>query len=252
MLITPLHSTSPMPATSVAPRPATGGVSHGGDVDQTAVRAGAVRDTVSISTRARRLARPAAAEPAATRSTEDGRRSSGGASRSSAETLSDAERKQVRELKQRDREVRQHEMAHKAAAGPHARGGPNYEFTRGPDGRRYATGGSVDIDTSAVPGDPQATISKMQVVRRAALAPAKPSGQDRAVAAAAAQKEQQARAELAEQKAAESQPEPSASTSTPAGQTPPASASEMLQAQRVRQLYAAPAVGHETMLKLFA
>ncbi|MCH8129990.1 MAG: hypothetical protein IIC70_08840, partial [Acidobacteria bacterium] len=60
----------------------------------------------------------------------------------------------------------------KAAAGSNASGGPTFEFTTGPDGKRYAVGGEVQIDTSAVDGDPQATIQKMQQVRRAALAPA--------------------------------------------------------------------------------
>ena len=45
-------------------------------------------------------------------------------------------------------------------------------------------------------GDPQATIDKMRVVRAAALAPAEPSPQDRAVAAEAMQLMLQAQAEL--------------------------------------------------------
>ncbi|MEM6544436.1 MAG: putative metalloprotease CJM1_0395 family protein, partial [Pseudomonadota bacterium] len=52
------------------------------------------------------------------------------------------------------------------------------------------------IDVSPVPGDPQATIEKARIVRRAALAPAEPSAQDRRVAAEATALEQQARAEL--------------------------------------------------------
>ncbi len=110
--------------------------------------------------------------------------------------LTKEEEKQVQELKDRDRETRTHEQAHKNAAGPFAQGGPVFEYQQGPDGRRYAVGGHVNIDTSAVPGDPQATIQKMQVVRRAALAPSSPSGQDRKVAAQASQAQQKARAEL--------------------------------------------------------
>ena len=78
--------------------------------------------------------------------------------------------------------VRAHEQAHKAAAGAHAKGGPTYEYQSGPDGKRYAVGGEVQIDTSPVPNDPQATIQKMQQVQRAANAPAEPSSQDRRVA----------------------------------------------------------------------
>ncbi len=48
-------------------------------------------------------------------------------------------------------------------------------------------------------GDPQATVAKAQQIKRAALAPAQPSSQDRAVAAAANALEANARAELAQQ-----------------------------------------------------
>jgi hypothetical protein len=59
-------------------------------------------------------------------------------------------------------------------------------------------GGEVKIDTSAE-RDPDQTIRKMQQVKRAALAPANPSGTDRAVAARASQIELQARMEKAQQ-----------------------------------------------------
>ena len=117
--------------------------------------------------------------------------------------LTEEEKQQVKELKARDREVKAHEMAHIAAGGQYITGRANYEYQTGPDGKRYAVGGEVSIDTSEVNGDPEATIRKMQVVRRAALAPAKPSAQDRAVAAQATQKEINARQELREEKSAE-------------------------------------------------
>lgn len=117
--------------------------------------------------------------------------------------LTEDEQREVRELDRRDQEVRRHEQAHKAAAGSHASGGPSFEYTTGPDGKRYAVGGEVNIDTSEVSGDPQATIAKMQQIRRAANAPANPSSQDRAVAAKAAEIERKAQAELAEQKRTE-------------------------------------------------
>ena len=119
--------------------------------------------------------------------------------------LSDEEESQIRELKQRDAEVRRHEQAHKAAAGAHASGGPHYEYQTGPDGKQYAVGGHVTIDMSPVANDPQATIQKMQQIQRAATAPAEPSSQDRAVAAQARATEQQARQELAEKRRSESQ-----------------------------------------------
>ncbi|MEO0365940.1 MAG: putative metalloprotease CJM1_0395 family protein [Pseudomonadota bacterium] len=102
---------------------------------------------------------------------------------SSVDGLTDQEREQVEELQARDREVRAHEQAHLAVAGPYAKGGIQYSFQRGPDGRMYAVGGEVSVDTSEIPDDPQATLRKAQTLRRAALAPAEPSRQDRAVAA---------------------------------------------------------------------
>lgn len=134
--------------------------------------------------------------------------------------LSEEQRAQVDELKNRDREVRQHEQAHLAAAGPHAISGPTYDYQKGPDGKKYAVGGEVQIDTSPVDGDPEATIRKARIVRAAALAPAEPSSQDRAVAAKATQMEMSARADAREQEAAEPSETPGQSTSTenaPAG-----------------------------------
>lgn len=112
----------------------------------------------------------------------------------SGQGLSEEEKRQVQRLKQRDAEVRNHERAHVASGGPYVRGGANFEYQRGPDGKNYAVGGEVSIDVSKEP-NPAATIRKMQVVRRAALAPADPSPQDRAVAAKATQIEAQARIE---------------------------------------------------------
>jgi hypothetical protein len=105
------------------------------------------------------------------------------------------ELQEIEILAARDREVRAHEQAHASVAGQYA-GSPTYTYQRGPDGVSYAVGGEVSIDTSAIPGDPEATIRKAQQLQRAASAPADPSGQDRQVAAQAAQLEQRARAEL--------------------------------------------------------
>jgi len=113
--------------------------------------------------------------------------------------LTKEEQQEVQELKQRDAEVRRHEQAHLAAGGRYVRGGANFEYTRGPDGRQYATGGEVSIDVSPA-RTPEATITKAQVVRRAALAPAQPSAQDRGVAASASQMESKARSEVAKQR----------------------------------------------------
>ena len=111
-------------------------------------------------------------------------------------TQEQQEAEQVKELKARDTEVRIHEQAHASVGGKHA-GSPSYEYQRGPDGSNYAVGGEVQIDVAEIEGDPQATIEKMQTVRAAALAPAEPSGADRAIAADATQKLAAAQAELA-------------------------------------------------------
>ena len=116
----------------------------------------------------------------------------------------DQELQEVRELAARDREVRSHEQAHAAVGGKYA-GSPVYEFVRGPDGVSYAVGGEVSIDTSPIPGDPEATIAKAQQIRRAANAPAEPSSQDRRVAAEASLMEAEARAVLRQERVAESE-----------------------------------------------
>ena len=118
--------------------------------------------------------------------------------------LTEAELKEVSDLEARDQEVRSHEQAHKAAAGAHA--GPiQYDFQHGPDGRRYAVGGEVSVDLSAVEGDPSATVAKMQQLRRAALAPADPSPADRAAAAQAAQVERRAHARATHERSSETE-----------------------------------------------
>lgn len=103
----------------------------------------------------------------------------------------------VRQLRSRDREVRAHEGAHVAAGGALVRGGPSYTFQTGPDGRSYAIGGEVQIDASAVAGDPAATLIKSGQIRAAALAPANPSSQDLRVASNASQLAARARVDIA-------------------------------------------------------
>jgi hypothetical protein len=120
---------------------------------------------------------------------------------SPAKELTEEEKHEVDELKMTDQKVRTHEQAHVAAGGAYVTGGPTYQYQTGPDGRRYAVGGEVGIDTSPVKDDPEATIRKMQTVKKAALAPADPSAQDRSVAARAAQEEAKARQDLREESA---------------------------------------------------
>ncbi|MCW9005766.1 MAG: putative metalloprotease CJM1_0395 family protein, partial [Gammaproteobacteria bacterium] len=103
-------------------------------------------------------------------------------------------------LRARDREVRAHEAAHIAAGREYIRGGPNYTLQQGPDGRSYAIGGEVHLDASPIPNDPEATLTKAEIVRRAALAPAEPSPQDVQVASNASSMAARARIDLAIQR----------------------------------------------------
>lgn len=101
----------------------------------------------------------------------------------------------VARLKATEDKVKAHEAAHKAAGGA-ATGPVSYTYTRGPDGKNYVTGGEVPI-TISTGRTPQETITRMQQVIDAALAPSDPSPQDRAVAAQAAAMQQAARQEQA-------------------------------------------------------
>lgn len=111
------------------------------------------------------------------------------------EELSPEQKQEVDKLKKRDQEVKAHENAHVAAGSGIVQGGATYQYQRGSDGRMYAVGGEVKIDTSRA-RTPEDTIRKMQQVKKAALAPSQPSAQDRSVAAQASQIEAEARAEL--------------------------------------------------------
>jgi len=110
------------------------------------------------------------------------------------EPLNLGEVAQLAELKKADTAVRAHEQAHLAAAGGLAKGGASFTYQKGPDGRKYAVGGEVQIDTSKG-ATPEETVAKMMRVRAAALAPANPSPQDRKVAQSASLTMSEARVE---------------------------------------------------------
>ncbi|WP_093982971.1 putative metalloprotease CJM1_0395 family protein [Shewanella algae] len=115
--------------------------------------------------------------------------------------------REIDSLMKRDTQVRSHEQAHAAVGGIHA-GQPAFEFEKGPDGKRYAVEGEVQIDVSVVNGDPLATMAKMKQVYAAAMAPVDPSMADIRVAAEAMRKYNQAREEAGTQRlAAATKPE---------------------------------------------
>lgn len=125
------------------------------------------------------------------------------ASEESSEALSPEEQRQVDKLQSRDREVRAHEQAHIAAGGSLIKGAASFQYETGPDGKHYAVGGEVQIDTSPVKDNPAATIRKAQMIQRAAKAPADPSSQDESVAAAAQAMEMEAKQELRQEQSAD-------------------------------------------------
>lgn len=160
-------------------------------------------------------------------------------------SLSPKAQQQLRELKLRDAEVRAHESAHMAAGGGHVNGGASYTYQKGPDGRQYAIGGHVSIDASSVPGDPEATREKAQQVRRAALAPGEPSGQDRQVAARAAVQEVRAARDARKE---EDDGEGPAASGLVAAVEEPASAGRTVAADAAVSADAADAAAHATAL----
>lgn len=114
-----------------------------------------------------------------------------GNSASTQGELSAEEVRAIETLKAADREVRAHEAAHIALGGALVTSGASYTFERGPDGKSYAIAGEVSIDTSKAQSAEE-TLSKAAHIRATALAPAKPSAQDRRVAATADQMAAQA------------------------------------------------------------
>lgn len=146
----------------------------------------------------------------------------------------------LKQLKARDREVRQHEQAHLATAGGLATSGASYSYERGPDGVNYAVGGEVNIDTS--PGrTPEETLRRAEIIVAAALAPADPSGQDMAVAAQARKMALQARQEIARQQVQQAE----------SGTTRPGMATEDSR-HRIAQYYAASAPGPSPSLNTWS
>jgi len=125
-------------------------------------------------------------DPKKTSNSEESSSAEAGPKRADGTPMAPEEIQLLDQLKQTDREVRQHEMAHQTVGGAYT-GGASYEYEVGPDGKRYAVAGEVPIDYGPVPNDPQATIEKMQTVIAAAMAPADPSPKDHQVAAQARQ-----------------------------------------------------------------
>ena len=110
--------------------------------------------------------------------------------------LQDAEVAEVENLKRADQQTREHEQAHRAVGRELIKGPAAYSYRAGPDGRSYAVGGEVSIDTSPA-RTPEETMAKAERIQDTALAPREPSPQDRNVAALAQAMALEARIEAA-------------------------------------------------------
>ncbi len=113
--------------------------------------------------------------------------------------LTQQEKQEVAKLKATDAEVKVHENAHKAAAGGLRTSAPNYEYETGPDGKKYAVAGDVNISYPNS-SDPEENLKNAQQLKAAALAPAEPSSQDRKVAMKAEREIAKARQEIQEKR----------------------------------------------------
>ena len=105
---------------------------------------------------------------------------------------------EISKLKQIDTRVKAHEEAHKAVGGRFA-GSEHYKYVIGPDGKKYAVAGDVQI-TIKKGKNPKETIENMEIVKAAALAPVHPSPQDLKVASIAQSIENKAKIKLMHEK----------------------------------------------------
>ena len=110
--------------------------------------------------------------------------------------LSEADLAQIRQLSLQDSKVRLNEEAHVRVGGQYASSHRPMIIETGPDNRQYAVSGEVSFNDTPIAGNPEATIRKLSIVKKAALAPAEPSTQDRAVANKASNGITQAQARL--------------------------------------------------------
>jgi hypothetical protein len=103
-------------------------------------------------------------DPAAIFGDEDSNQNAGGLELSLPTSLTANERSKLAQLRMKDAAVRSQQFSQIAVAGSLA-SGTNTEFTSGPDGRLYATGGKIEVDTN--PGStPLESLSRASRLRR--------------------------------------------------------------------------------------
>lgn len=133
--------------------------------------------------------------PASTERSGDGHLTTSRAELSSEDAEASVER-QAALTRYRERQAldeRQHEQAHSAADDRHDKGGVPFALERAPDDPMPAVSDPETLDISSIADEQEAMA---QAVRRAAMAPAPPSGQDRSVAVEASALEAQARMDM--------------------------------------------------------
>lgn len=114
------------------------------------------------------------------------------------EELSPEDKVAVAKLAAAEREVIAHERAHQSAGGAYT-GSARFGYTKGPDGKDYVTSGEVSIQAPEIEMSEKG-LQVVEQVKRAALAPANPSGQDMRVAAKMEAVAIRIRAELAKRR----------------------------------------------------
>lgn len=117
--------------------------------------------------------------------------------------LSPEQLQQLRELERQDQQVRTRDMAFIAAAGG-AAGSYSVEYETGPDGRRYAVGADIKLDTSDG-ATPEQTLAKARALRAATMSARGESSTDASAAAKAVRMEAEAHAEIEREREAERQ-----------------------------------------------
>ncbi len=91
--------------------------------------------------------------------------------------LNEKELQRVNALKQRDKDVRQHEASHIRNPEIIAVGAPKYQYAIGPDGKAYAIGGSVTVTTGRAT-TPEDAMRKAMALKQSAMGVAEPSAKD--------------------------------------------------------------------------
>jgi hypothetical protein len=169
-----------------APRPAVDKLRTAEGVERSPEEPLLPADKVTLSSEARRELRRVG-EAGGPQARSGGESSSSGPGAQPPAKIDAEQQRQVQDLQQRDTHVRQHEAAHQAAGG-NLTGAASFTYETGPDGRSYAVGGEVPVQSRSG-RTPDETIAIARRVRAAALAPADPSPADLAAAAAATQVE---------------------------------------------------------------